>query len=539
MSNFETSSIKRLPYGNPEFSDIREQNMIYVDKTRLIAEIALQKVPIFISRPRRFGKSLLINTLSSLFKDGLKYFHGLEIEKIWKDKTYQVVHLDFSGIADKNPLEFKRDLNETIIAAFRMNGIIKISDELGLRSPDRILNEIAINLSNNSTVFLIDEYDAPLTHHINKSDELDEIISILNNFYATVKQYTGKFRFIFITGVTRASHVSIFSAFNNLKDLSLKKEFNSLLGFTQENLIYYFNEYIENAANILGMNKSDIYRRMEQYYDGYQFSIDSEETLYNPWSIISFLDSPQAGFYNYWFESGGNTSLIFNYIKNSKFNLFNYNTEIYRTDKELSNQYKITNIPPDILLFQTGYFTLRKKSSTIARLDFPNTEVEDSILNLYLAANNLRPEIDCSLEIEELSENIDKKDITKIINTFNAILNDCVSLLGTVFNDERSVRDIIYAALPQNINCQKIKERQTVKGFSDLEIITRKTHMVIEFKRTKRGRNALASLQEAIDQLQSKNYGIGAFTDRVLYRVAMVLSTDKKAILHDFSKEVL
>ncbi|MBQ7584809.1 MAG: AAA family ATPase, partial [Desulfovibrionaceae bacterium] len=142
---------------------------------------------------------------------------------------------------------------------------------------------IAKKIQNNSTVLLIDEYDAPLTHNLDNPDELNNIKNILNSFYATIKQYTDKFRLIFITCITRVSHVSIFSAFNNLQDLSLEEEFNSLLGFTQSDLEQYFDPYIENASQVLNMNKEDIYERLKQYYDGFKFSLESDDTVYNPW----------------------------------------------------------------------------------------------------------------------------------------------------------------------------------------------------------------------------------------------------------------
>ncbi|MBQ7585382.1 MAG: AAA family ATPase [Desulfovibrionaceae bacterium] len=540
MPNFKVADLNRLPYGNPTFSDIREENMIYVDKTALIADIASQRVPLFFSRPRRFGKSLLINTLSSLFTHGLEYFHGLDIEKIWTDKTYLVVHLDFSSMAEKKPQVFSKDLGETIIKKFRMEGIVSQRGEFGIRSPDRILDDICENLKNKSVVLLVDEYDAPLTHHVNDISKLSEIMSILNDFYATIKQYTGKFRLIFITGVTKASHVSIFSAFNNLKDLSLKNEFNTLLGFTSKDLKFYFDSYVENASKILNMKKEEVYKRLEQYYDGFQFSLESKETLYNPWSILSFLDSPQDGFKNYWFTSSGSSTIIMKYLKNSQsFKSFNYHDqELCISEDKLSDRYEIANIPQDILLFQTGYLTLRKKTSKSAKLVFPNTEVEDSILKLYLTAKNLELDIENYCKLEEFIKSIDQKSLYYIIDTFNAILNDCVSCDCNIFNDERSVRDIIYAAIPQSLAVQKIKERITVKGRSDLELITRKTRMVIEFKRTKPDRDAKSSLQEAIDQLKSKNYGIEPFRNHYLYRVAMVISTDKKLILSEFCQEI-
>ena len=183
MSSFESIDITRLPIGNTLFSDIRKENMIYVDKTALIAKIANQRVPIFFSRPRRFGKSLLINTLASLFTNGLKYFQGLDIEKTWKDKTYQVVHLDFSDMAEYNADELKNDLGEMIIEKFKMKGIVFQRGESGIRRPNRILDEICEKLNDNSTVLLVDEYDAPLTHHINQPEELNSIMKILNSFY--------------------------------------------------------------------------------------------------------------------------------------------------------------------------------------------------------------------------------------------------------------------------------------------------------------------------------------------------------------------
>ena len=541
MSNLKNADLNLLPLGLVEFSNIRDSDMIYVDKTNLIYKIASQRSPIFFSRPRRFGKSLLINTLACLFGNGIDYFRGLDIEKKWNDKTYQVIHLDFSSMSANNSFNLKKSLGDTILEEFNLRGIVSQYDEGGLRDPDRILNQIAKKIQNNSTVLLIDEYDAPLTHNLDNLDELNNIKKVLNNFYATVKQYTDKFRLIFITGVTRASHVSIFSAFNNLQDISLKEEFNSLLGFTQNDLEQYFDPYIENASQVMNLKKEDVYERLKQYYDGFQFSILSNQTLYNPWSILNFLNSPQDGFENYWFSSSGSSTIIMKYLKNSNsLKYFNYqDTEICISLDKLKDRYEISNIPKDILLFQTGYLTLRKKNSQSAKLIFPNTEVEDSIFKLYLLAKNLELSVENYCEINKFIRNIDDKNIFNIIDTFNAILNYCISSDCNIFNDERSVRDIIYAAIPQSIDVQKIKEHVTVKGRSDLELITRNTHMVIEFKRTKPDRNAASSLKEAIDQIKNKNYGISPFIRQQLYRVAMVISTEDKNILHDYCQEVI
>ncbi|MBQ7607783.1 MAG: PD-(D/E)XK nuclease domain-containing protein [Desulfovibrionaceae bacterium] len=229
------------------------------------------------------------------------------------------------------------------------------------------------------------------------------------------------------------------------------------------------------------------------------------------------------------------------YLKiNNKFDLLDYNNISLYTDKEeLSDRYEITKIPQKILLYQAGYFTIKKITNNTALLTPANAEIEDSLLRLYLTSNNLKPKYEVKLKIDEIYKNIDEKDLLPIINIFNGILNDCVSSLSKIFQDERSVRDIIYATLPQELSLQKIKERESAKGFSDLELLTRKTHMVIEFKRTTPNRDAQTSLNEAIEQIKNKDYGKGAFQNLKLYRVAMVISTEKKSILPNFCKEII
>ena len=542
MCNDTICNINRLPLGLLEFSNIRNKNKIYVDKTKLIYKIANQDAPIFFSRPRRFGKSLLINTLSCLFKKGVEYFHGLDIEKLWSDTTYNVVHFDFSRMAGKNVHDLKFVLSAKIISEFRADDTLIQNNSPKLQYPDLILDEILSKINNNSTIFLVDEYDAPLTHHINDPDELKGIMEVLNDFYATIKQYTDKFRLIFITGVTRSSHISIFSAFNNLIDISLNDEFNTLLGFTKDDLIKYFDIYVENSSRILNINRNDLYQRIEQYYDGYQFSINAKEALYNPWSILNFFKNSENGFINYWFDSGGTSSIIMNYLKiKENFDFLDYNSREIIVDKyTIGSKYEITNIPYNVLLYQAGYFTIRKIDEDIARLVVANKEVEESLYRLYLISNNLSPKDELREKMIFLSSAIDKKDLSTIVKIFNKILNECVSCLSRAFNDERSIRDIIYAALTYIPSLRMIKEHDFAKGNSDLEIFTKKTCLVIEFKRTyPKKRSADEALTLAINQIKNNRYGISFSSDYTLYRVAMVISTEEKIILPFFCKEVL
>ena len=540
MPEYEICDTNRLSLGLLDFSNLIESKMIYVDKTRLIFKIASQRTPIFFSRPRRFGKSLLVNTLSCLFAKGLDYFHGLDIEKLWHDITYKVVHFDFSEIADSEAQEFKTLLSLTIIKEFGLD-YKNYNDYQELQYPTILFSRIIQKFNNNSIVLLIDEYDAPLIHQINDHAELQKITSILNKFYAIVKRYADKFRLIFITGVTRASHVSVFSAFNNLVDLSLNKEYNDLLGFTKNDIKIYFDHFVKNAAKVLQLSKSNVYDRLEQYYDGFQFALNAKETVYNPWSILNFFKTPQEGFHNYWFESGGTPSIIMNYLKiKDNFDFLDYSERnIFTEINKISRKYELTNIPQEILLFQAGYLTIRDEEDGTASLVLPNNEVEESLLLLYLEENDLIPSRKLKQKIKNLSDNIDSKKLPQIIDIFNSILNECVSSSSNIFNDERSVRDIIYAALIEIPSLQKIKERETVIGKADLELITDKTCLIIEFKRTYPTRGPEPSLKKAIEQIKNNRYGLLFSQTHEIYQVAMVISSSEKKILENFCAEVI
>ena len=550
MSDAAICDMLRLPVAMTGFADMRNSGKIYVDKTESIAELAKHDNPIFLSRPRRSGKSLLVDTLQSLFSTGLEDFKGLAIDVSgkWQDKTYPVVRLDFSSIADSNPDNVKASITEDIIEQFCAKEIVSpINSEGKYHFPSDILKKIARNLKDKSTVLLIDEYDAPLTHHLDRPDELQEIMRILNNFYAVIKEYTRKFRFIFITGVTRTAHVSIFSAFNTIEDISFKKEYNALLGFTKNELEQYFDSYVENAANISGIDKESVYTRLEQFYDGFQFAIEAEETLYNPWSILNFLKNPEEGFQTYWYDSAGISSLVANYLKvRDNFDFMNYQDRRIVTDKRrLVGRYELTAIPREILLCQAGYFTVRKEADGTLRLVPPNGGVEAALLDLYFTANNLEPQIALGSVLNSLAGKIDGHDIAGIVGVFNTVLNYVVSPLSTIFTDERSVRDTIFGSLQRVLNLQLFKEQESLDGYCDMELLTQRTHMVIEFKRTypkgEKGaspRDAEASLAEAIAQIERHHYGENPFCVQPLFRVAMVISTEEKKILPEYCREI-
>jgi len=291
MPMLDEAMLLKLPLATTGFSVIRNSK-VYVDKTFLIRKLAINDgAPVFLSRPRRFGKSLLVSTFESLFSRGLQDFKGLAIEtgkEKWTDKTYKTVRLDFSRYAFSNAENFSRKLTGALLFALYGNTGPMIKENEN-KDPDDVLSEFAATSEDKSIVLLIDEYDSPITHHLDDNAEKAKIIATLGNFFATVKSCEEKFRFVFITGITRIAHVSLFSVFNTLKDITCDDDYATLLGITDAELHHYFDPYVRNAAAVLDMSVSDVYEKLKTVYDGFQFSIDAAETVYNPWSVLSLI----------------------------------------------------------------------------------------------------------------------------------------------------------------------------------------------------------------------------------------------------------
>ena len=531
--------IFRLPQGTTGFPQMKLRHKIYVDKTALIYDIAGGDAPCFLSRPKRFGKSLLVSTLESLFSQGLKDFEGLAIEKLWhEDRTYKVVHLDFSLYADMSVEDLKlylsRDLAD-LLSAFKT---VSVLDELGRPTqPGALLNQICANdaVPVSSLVLLVDEYDAPITHHLDDPVMREAIVGVINGFFAAVKKCQICFRFIFVTGITRIAHVSLFSVFNNLKELTLSGDFASLVGFTEEELHRYFHPYVENAAAVLDMTVEDVYSRLKTRYNGYRFTLDADApTLYNPWSVLSFLSAPKDGFDNYWYLSGGGTpTLLLENLKAHHVSLdyASMKHEPPTVDKEsLKLKSEAQNIPTELLLWQTGYYTLEPLNPELAHLVMPNEEVEDSLTRLIEDMNHLGLSTQTKNRLHNLPALIDAVDLESVQELFNDVLNECLTPDTKVFNYEPDIRNILYMKIPEQ-KLTKLREHQTLHGESDLELKTHKTHLVIEFKRTYEDRGVEASLQEGIRQIKTKEYGKGS-SALTLVRVVMVCDTkDRKIVL--------
>ena len=531
---------KQLP-DTTDFGELIDNNCIYVDKTAIINQFASKKGPFFISRPRRFGKSTLINTLHELFAHGLEKFKGLKIEPLWKDKTYKVLHLDFSVFKETPSIgSFNNDFMDSLRFSLERAGIEPTKEKVDF--PAKLLEKSIENEDERAVVLLVDEYDAPLTAVLNDSNEFEDRRKILSNFYFTVKSFQVKFRFIFITGVTYYSHTSIFSAFNHLTDLTLDSDYGALLGYTSDELESYFSEYIDNAVETLNRKfpterytHEKVVEELKRNYDGYSFDEDCMHHVYNPWSILNFLKSPHRGFIPYWVSSGGSTpTFLVNYLKQK---LKKYNADELQSllgidstvNKDTDSLYpsieNISNIDLFAILYQAGYFCIKSAFDGYFKVGIPNLEVKKAYSNLVL--NQLTKSQDSKLRfIEPFKEVLASGNLDKIKELFNTLINEFSYETVKKFN-EACFRDVLKLAM-LTFNVSASTEVMGSCGRADITAEAGKYLYVFELKVTDNSKDIDTKLTEAKDQIIKNKYA-RRLTDKTVVPVALVLENNAKS----------
>ena len=531
---------KQLP-DTTDFGELIDNNCIYVDKTAIINQFASKKGPFFISRPRRFGKSTLINTLHELFAHGLEKFKGLKIEPLWKDKTYKVLHLDFSVFKETPSIgSFNNDFMDSLRFSLERAGIEPTKEKVDF--PAKLLEKSIENEDERAVVLLVDEYDAPLTAVLNDSNEFEDRRKILSNFYFTVKSFQVKFRFIFITGVTYYSHTSIFSAFNHLTDLTLDSDYGALLGYTSDELESYFSEYIDNAVETLNRKfpterytHEKVVEELKRNYDGYSFDEDCMHHVYNPWSILNFLKSPHRGFIPYWVSSGGSTpTFLVNYLKQGlkKYNsnelqsLLSIDSTVNKdTDSLYPSIENISNIDLFAILYQAGYFCIKSAFDGYFKVGIPNLEVKKAYSNLVL--NQLTKSQDSKLRfIEPFKEVLASGNLDKIKELFNTLINEFSYETVKKFN-EACFRDVLKLAM-LTFNVSASTEVMGACGRADITAEAGDYLYVFELKVTDNSKDIATKLSEAKDQIIKNKYA-RRLTDKTVVPVALVLENNSKS----------
>lgn len=515
-----------LPLGRSDFAALRQSEALYIDKTELIFDLCREPRKIFMSRPRRFGKSLLVSTFKSLFEDGVRDFPGLAIEGLWNDRIYPVVRLDFSGLKSQLTInEFREALNSLILSAFSPLGFHYDANNPSIFFIDQFKAWLNTQKTN-SFVLLIDEYDAPLTNHLDDPEFFDRVRNVMGEFYAAIKQYEGVLRFFFMTGITRFSNTSIFSAFNNLDDISFDPDYGTLLGITEEELESYFDDYLKDAEAALSLSRVELLKELRSHYDGFSFDSEAETHVFCPWSVLNFLNKPKRGFQNYWYGSGGQASVLLNYLKGHELSspdAFNKPLSITMDELESSRSYQ--DISLNALLMQAGYLTIKSKLNMAeVELGYPNKEVELSMARLY-ADELLRNVNRLDIGISTLARMLDTESAEAVVDHFNRVLN-ALDYQRYPIRDESSCRSHVQVLLMGGAMLPDV-EKHSALGRSDLEVRTSHRVWVFEFKFARETSEVEDLLKEAADQIKTQRYGITPHGKELL-RVALVFDSENR-----------
>ncbi len=373
--------MKNLPIGIQSFEDLRSNDYLYVDKTEDIYRLVTSSKVVFLSRPRRFGKSLLVSTLEELYTGSQHLFEGLYIYDKWDwTQRYPVIRIDWTTIKHDSKEEMERSMSTFLKRQAKLEKI-KLVSEYASDCFVELIESLHCK-KNNKVVVLIDEYDKPILDAIGKP-EAAEIRAFLQGFYVVLKGADDHLKFVFMTGVTKVAKVSIFSALNSLKDITLSDKYASICGYTQEELERNFAEYIDETASHLEITRENLLYYICKWYDGYTW--DGKTSVYNPFSTLMFFDNQE--FSNYWFDTGTPTFLI-NRLK--KHGLAKTVLEPIVAGQNAFNSYDPDALGDIPLLFQTGYLTIKSQRRVGVEpeytLEVPNLEVKESLMEHLLSA---------------------------------------------------------------------------------------------------------------------------------------------------------
>ena len=515
-------------------------NYIYVDKTKYIRDlIKLERV--FISRPRRFGKSLTLDTIATLFETGVEpYFKGTWIYDKWTEPTYPVLRLNFLNF-DKNSLEkFNNKLNSKITEFAELNHVTTFKEkEEAEDSIDHLLEQL--RLENRQIVILIDEYDCQMTANINNETLYKQFQEKITSFYANLKDKLA-IKFLEITGVTRLKDVEIFSIGSDIRDITNASAYSQMIGFTRDEIKKYYIDYLKLAAsyennctvdNVTAAQIESLLDRLAKNYDGYCFDEFYKKKVFSTWSVNSFFQSIVENklvfFDEYWYDNGGLPSILVNYLKTHELNSFDYlNKEnpITIPVNDFLNPTSLTTINQNVLMCQTGYLTLRSALTSgdlTVDLGIPNGEIYKA-LNRLLAINFYKEGIYALAKgVRDL---LDAGEIEDIIDRFNSVINS-VSYDHFPINSEAAVQNYLYLFLI-GAGIETTTESHSSKGRADLIIETKNRRLVFELKYAQNETEAKTKLTDAVEQIKARDYGNTEPKKAELLRIAAVFNADPK-----------
>ena len=498
------------PIGIQTFEKIRQGGYCYVDKTALVYQLAQSGQYIFLSRPRRFGKSLLLSTLEAYFQGKKELFEGLAMEKLEQDwAEYPVLHLDLNAQKYDSPAALEDILNDRLSKWESVYGSHPSEKSLSLRFQGII--QRAVEQCGRNVVILVDEYDKPLLQAIGNESLQDEYRSQLKAFYGVLKSQDACIRFALLTGVTKFSKVSIFSDLNNLNDISLDDEFATICGITEEELYGSFTEDIRLFSEKNQMSVEETRQKLKEWFDGYHFSTHCPD-IYNPFSLLSTFK--KGVFNSYWFETGTPTFLV-TLLKKGHYVLSNLDKE--QVTRDMLGDIDNIGGNPLPILYQSGYLTLKgydREFGTYS-LGFPNREVSEGFNRYLLLGYASVPSGNSAFQIQNFVWEVRRGDTDAFMRRLQSFFADTpYELARDLEVHYQNVLFIVFKLLGFYVQV----EYHTSQGRIDLVLQTPQYIYVMEFKLD-------GTAEEALQQIEDKQYALPFASDaRKLYKVGVNFS---------------
>ncbi|KZX10986.1 ATP-binding protein [Methanobrevibacter curvatus] len=474
--------MKKLPIGVATFSELIENNYTYIDKTKYIHKMVNEGKIYFLSRPRRFGKSLLVNTLEELFKGNKKLFKELYIyDKYDWTQTYPVIYLDFATIGHKNPETLERSLNDFINMTKMKHSIELVSEDLTSKFSELIMR--IYEKYDKKVVILIDEYDKAITSHLDDIEIAKSNRDVLRSFYQVLKPNDKYIHFIFVTGISKFTKTSIFSDFNSLDDITINPKYTNICGYTQKDLEDNFKEHIDKISKNNNVGPEIILDLIKKWYDGYSW--DGENFLYNPFSILEFFNNGK--FNNYWFDTGTPKLLIDLIDKKG------VDTEVLVNKSARFSgsfpSFKLENLDFATALLQTGYLTIKEEEKGVLgesseyKLAIPNKEVHDSLFSYILGTYTNYDESQIQPMTNNMIKHILNLDEENLQKSFEILLHKIPNLLyGKIKKEFEAHYQILAISWLQLLGFDIEGEVMTIKGRMDGVLKQKNNVLIIEFK---------------------------------------------------------
>ena len=508
---------KKYPIGIQDFEKLRKEGYYYIDKTSYVYDLVEKGNYYFLSRPRRFGKSLLISTIEAYFEGKKNLFDGLAIAVLEKDwKKYPVLHLDLNTQRYETENSLLSLLEENVVGWEEKYG--RNAAEVGIERRFAGVIRRAHEMTGERTVILVDEYDKPLLQTIDEEHLQDAYRTLLKAFYGALKSEDAHIRFAMLTGVTKFGKVSVFSDLNNLQDISMDERYADICGISEAELSENFSEDIRNLAEANGQSLEEASIALKERYDGYHFNPWTSYGLYNPFSLLNTFAKNRYG--NYWFETGTPTYLV-ELLKRYRYNLYKMANE--KVTSKILDSTDASSTNPIPVIYQSGYLTIKGyiPEPQIYELGFPNKEVEQGFMDFLLPYYTPVQDTESGFAIWSFVEDVKTGNIDGFMKRLQVFLSGCpYEMARDIELHYQNVLFIVFrlAGLYTQV------EYHTSYGRIDLVLQTADYVYVMEFKLD-------GSAEEALRQIEEKQYALPFAGDsRKVYKIGVNFSSGTRNI---------